>query len=302
MQAPRTLSLCCRFSRPRDSLITLSVSQIVAKITFVILLALAVVFPASLMAVTGAPDTGGAPTQEGLTRGELLIIAAVALFFAFLGLLKDFHRYRGLLHLLIWNGYSWLFLGFTTMGIFAIDYIALQQLHQHVKLIHEDLMRHISLILGHTTVSAAFAYVSPFILRVIPTQSKAALSDPSPLKKPEEEKPTTEMNVVFAAIRESLENRVNGKVYDWALNCSWPVIRSTGRMLLTDLHQSGTISQEQFESGKTLEASYQPCADVWDDRQVKYELLRIMMTRSSYHDLSLRLARTAKAERVGPIP
>jgi hypothetical protein len=109
------------------------------------------------------------------------------------------------------------------------------------------------------------------------------------------------MNVVYAAIRESLENRVNGKVLEWTDTYTWPVIKSTGRMLLADLLRSGMISQDECESAKLEELSYQECADSWDNRQMKYELLRIMMTHSSYHDLSSRLARAASTEPAGKI-
>jgi hypothetical protein len=279
-----------------------SIRLIAALLAFVLFSALVFVFPVSVAADSpttstnsSSTESGLGPAHEGLTPGEMGMIAVVALLFASLGLLKDFHRYRGLLHILIWNFYSWLFLAFTTMCIFAADYAVLPLLH---KVIREELMLHISLALGHTGVSAAFAYASPFMLSVIPTQVRTAPAEPSP-KKPEKEKPTTEMNVVYAAIRESLENRLNGRVHDWTYKYSWPVIRSTGKMLLTDQLRSGMISQEKFEGAKLEEGSCQECADPCDNRQAKYDLLRIMMMHSSYHDLSSRLERTARAERAG---
>src|ERR1700687_1933857 len=181
VQTPRPSTLFFRISLlPSDLGLSVSISLIPLLLGFMIFVGLVFVFPASVAAASSSTGVGSEPTREGLTHGELGMIAAVALLFASLGLLKDFHRYRGLLHVLVWNFYSWLFLAFTTTCIFAVDYVALQQLQN---VIHTELMRHISLALGHTSVSAAFAYASPIILRVIPMQSQAT-PEPSP-KKPE---------------------------------------------------------------------------------------------------------------------
>ena len=227
---------------------------------------------------------------------ELVLLAATALFFASLGLLRDFNHYRGLLHSLLWNFYSWVFLAFTGTCIFAVDYAVLPLLHQFIQL---GLMLHISLALGHTGVSAALTYASPFLLGFIPAPARASTDKDSPRAPNEEERPTTEMNVVFAAIRESLENLVNGKVLDWTEEYSWPVIRSTGKMLLVDLQNTGTITHDESRRLMQQVDAYTECQDVWDNRQRKYELLRRLMKRSSYHDLHLRLQRAGRAERSG---
>lgn len=278
--------------RPARSLI-----QIALVIIFITLFVTALVFPSQAFA------SGTAEPQPGTDRGlrlkpiEYALMVPIALLLAFMGLYKDFRSYRGLLHILIWNFYSWLFLAFTAMFIFAIDYVALLQLQKLPSSLLPGLMQHMTLAIGHTTVSAAFAYMTPFMLRVIPTQSN--VTPAAPAATPPQHKPATEMNVIYAAIRESLENNVNGKVSEWTFKYSWTIIRSTGRRLLTDLHRSGAISQEEFDCAKTLESSYLVCTDPGEDRDVKYDLLRLMMSRSSYYDLSTRLERAAKAERAG---
>ena len=294
MPATRSSRACSFLSFARIPRLARSPVQIALVASFIAWLVVALVFP-SIAFATGNPEAQPAAEHSlQLSPIEQALIAPIALLLAFMGLYKDFRSYRGLLHILLWNFYSWLFLAFTTMFIFAIDYAALLQIQ---KLIHPALMQHVTLALGHTTISAAFAYTAPFILRVIPTQSQVAPAHPAPASP--ERKPATEMNVIYAAIRESLENQVNGKICEWAYKYSWSVIKSTGRMLLTDLHRSGVISQDEFENARTLESSYKLCLDPSDDRDVKYELLRLMMSRSSYYDLSTRLERTAKAERAG---
>lgn len=305
-QAPRSSTFVYKTSLLSDRQVSdrrvMGSTRSVALLTFVFLLVLAFMFPVSAAAnklpttSTNSSSAEHALAHEALTPWEMGLIAVVALLFASLGLLKDFHRYRGLLHVLIWNFYSWVFLAFTATCIFAVDYAVLPLLH---RVIQEELMLHISLALGHTGVSAAFAYASPFLLNVIPTQARVAPAEPAP---PKSEKPATEMNVVYAAIRESLENRVNGKVSDWTDEYSWPVIQSTGKMLLADLVRSRMITQKEFESARLEEGCYQQCDEFWENRQRKYELLRCMMMHSSYHDLSSRLERTAKTERAGIIP
>jgi hypothetical protein len=282
-----------------DRRIPVSFRLIPALLVLFSLFALVLAFPISMAAATRPADAGGKPANGGLGTAEVVPLVTIALFFALLGLLKEFRRYRGLLHVLTWNFYCWVYLGFTMACIFAVDYYALLELEKFVQ--NPGLMTHLSLALGHTGVSAAFAYTSPLMLSVIPSQVRAAPTAPSTIK-PDKEKPATDINVVYAAIRESLENRVNGKVLEWTDRYSWPVIRSTGRMLLADLRRSGMISHEECDSARLEEGSYQQCADTWDNRQMKYELLRIMMTRSSYHDLSSRLERTSVAERVGTTP
>jgi hypothetical protein len=274
-------SPCVRRSRPPKYFVFMLASSLFFALIFV--------FPLSLAAATEVASAGAGASPESLIHKDRWIIAAVALFFALLSLLKDFRRYRGLLHTLLWNGYSWLFLAFTAMSIFAIDYIAWQVLQQHTTLVRNDeVMGHISLILGHSTISAAFVYASPFILRVIPAESKAPNQGPVP-EKPEKDKPATEMNVIFAAIRDSLETLVNGKVRAWSIKYSWPVIKVTGKMLLTDLLMSEVISKEDFDRALSVEDAHQPCADLQEDNYQKYKLLRLMMSRCSYYTLKERL-------------
>jgi hypothetical protein len=183
------------------------------------------------------------PISTELGRSEMALLLAIALFFAMLSMLKDFRSYRGLLHTLVWNFYSWVFLGFTATIIFGVDYAVLPLLH---KIIQREAMLHVYLALGHTSVSAAFAYASPFLLGVIPTDGRMTLVGRLH-EKSEKEKPATDMNVISMAIRESLENRVNAAMFEWTRKYSWPVIRSTGSMLLTDLVYSGTMASEDCE-------------------------------------------------------
>lgn len=297
MRAPRSSSVLFRPLFLRGPWAARPRLQVALVVVFIALFAVALVFPLLAPAATGASEAEPAHKPAlRLTPIEQALIAPIAILLAFMGLYKDFRGYRGLLHILIWNFYSWLFLAFTTMFIFAIDYLALLKLQN---LTIPPLMQHVTLALGHTTVSAAFAYTTPFILRVIPTQSK--ITPRNSASSPAEKKPATEMNVIYAAIRESLENHLNGKVSEWTFKYSWPVIRSTGKMLLIDLHRSGVISQDDFDEARTQESCFKECQDSLEDRDAKYELLRLMLSRSSYYDLSTRLERKAKAERAGTI-
>ena len=283
--------------------------RLVAAILAFTLLVL-VVSPAPIVAADKgqASSTEPDPNQQHLhsefvlTNWDLALLAVIAFFFASLGLIKDFHHYRGLLHTLSWNFYSWLFLVFTGACIFAVDYMVLPVLH---RVIQRELMLHLSLALGHTGVSAVLTYASPYMLALIPVRARALLDDASPSRANEtenerareRERPTTELNVLFAEIRASLENEVNGKVLEWTHQYSWPVIKSTGKMLLSDLTNSGTITREESERLRWDVDGFTECEDVWDNRQRKYELLRRIMKRSSYRDLHLRLQRAKHAER-----
>lgn len=280
--------------------------RVVAGILILALVAVFAAFPMPASAADKGPAASSDPSLNQqhlhsefvLTPWDMVLIAVIALFFASLGLMKDFHHYRGLLHTLLWNFYCWVFLAFTGACIFAVDYAILPILH---RVIQRDLMLHLSLALGHTGVSAAFTYASPTLLGLIPVKAKALTDEPAPPKPAEKEKerPATEMNIVFSAIRESLENQVNGKVLDWTQQYSWPVIKSTGKMLTIDLVNSGMVTQEESERFRRDVDGYTECEDLWDNRQRKYELLRRLMKRSSYHDLHLRLQRAERAEKPG---
>lgn len=230
---------------------------------------------------------------------DIVLLGVLSFLFCLLGLLKDFRRYRGLLPILFSNMYSWVFIIFTTTCIFAVDYVMYQFMYRS-SVLHNfmtESMMHLSLALGHTGISAASVYLSPMLLSVIPTHARAVSEQPH--NQPEKEKPITEMNVVYAAIRELLENQVNSRVSDWTDLYSWPVIKSTGKMLLTDLLNSGTISREEFQSAKLEEGAFEGDSDFWEDRQRKYDLLRKIMKHSCYQDLSLRLERTSRVKSPG---
>ncbi len=284
------------------------VRPIAALLVIAFLFTLVFAFPASVAAAdrglfTGSEDSNRTVQQRHIDKLkpwlDISLLVLIAVLFALLGLLKDFRRYRGLLPVIFKTFYSWVFIAFTAACIFAVDYAVFQWASSRHALEHEQAMLHLSLVLGHTGVSAAFVYVSPFLLRTIPTHAQATRAEQPP-RNPEQEKPVTEMNVVYAAIQQSLETSVNGKLCDWTDEYSWPVIKSTGRMLLIDLVNSGMISHEQFESAKLEQGSYQEADEFWENRQRKYELLRKMMKHSCYSDLSSRLGRTAKIEQVRP--
>jgi len=311
VRAPRPSTLVSAVSPLCVSSRNVPLRRRAALLAFAVFFAVVFVFPISLPAENWGPITstsstapvvgsGSASTRgalgSGLTNREICLLLPLAFLFALLGLLKDFHRYRGLLHVLIWNFHSWLYLCFTATCIFTVDYYAFLGLEKITSM--EGFMRHVSLALGHTGVSAAFAYTSPFLLSVFPAQIRTLPEEPA-AKQPEREKPTTEMNVVYAEIQDSLETCVNCKVNDWTDKYSWPVIRFTGKMLLTDRLRPGMLSQERFDSAIQQEGCYEECTDFWENRQRKYDLLRIMMTHSSYHQLSYRLARTAQSENRG---
>jgi hypothetical protein len=314
VQAPRLSTLVSRISLLSDRKISVSIRLIAALLAFVFFFALVLVFPVSMAAANKSPTTvlDSHPGEQIPAIGRVkpwldrALLVAIAFLFALAGLLKDFRRYRGLLPVLFSNFYSWVFITFTATCIFAVDYYVFQWPLFH-RIVHavsepgdEEAMLHLSLVLGHTGVSAAFVYLSPFLLSVIPTYNRVAPAEQSS-NKSEKEKPITEMNVVYAAIRESLETSVNGKVCDWTDQYSWPVIKSTGKMLLIGLVNSGMISHAEFERAKLEEDSYQESDEFWENRQRKYELLRKTMNHTSYGDLSSRLERTARIERAGKI-
>jgi hypothetical protein len=304
--APRPSKLDSGISLLSDRRIGVSIRPITGLLALVLFFVLVFVLPVPMAAANKGPTTSvGANPQEAVHAVEGLgswldtcLLVLIAFLFALLGLLKDFRRYRGLLPVLFSNFYSWVFITFTAACIFAVDYEVFQWVHRHITNPPQEAMLHLSLVLGHTGVSAAFVYVSPFLLSFIPTQARRSTAEPS-LNIPEKEKPITEMNVVYAAIRESLENQVNGRVSEWTDTYSWPVIKHTGKMLLIDLLNSGTISHGEFENAKLEEEACEGCGEFWENRQRKYDLLRRIMKHSSYQDLSSRLERTAKAERVG---
>jgi len=276
-----------------------------ALLVFVILLlVLSLEFPLVSVSAIGPDLLGPATTKGQSSMSEIQkttwekikpwvdygLLIILAFLFALLGLLKDFRHYRGLLPVLFKSFYSWVFITFTATCIFAVDYVIYQWQFLH-DLIRPEAMFHIGMVLGHTGVSAAFVYGSPSLLSLIPTHMKAPHVD-----APDEprEKPITEMNVVYAAIRELLENQVNAEVLEWTVTYDWDDIRSTGKMLLTDLRSSGIISQAQFDAATAEERAYVECEDVLENRDRKYQLLRKMIKRSSFMDLSSRLQRTAK--------
>jgi hypothetical protein len=315
MQAPQPSMFGSKISLPSDPRIGVSIRLIATLLAIVFFFALVFVFPVSVAAASEdratAPDSH--PGVQTPTSGRLMpwldrgLLVLIALLFALAGLLKDFRRYRGLLPVLFSNFYSWVFITFTATCIFAVDYYVFQWPLFH-RIVHavsepgdEEAMLHLSLVLGHTGVSAAFVYLSPFVLGFIPTQARLSPTEQSP-NESGKEKPVTEMNVVYAAIRESLETSVNGRVCDWTDEYSWPVIKSTGKMLLIGLVNSGMISHTEFERAKQEEDSYHESDEFWENRQRKYELLRKMMNHTSYGDLRSRLERTARIERAGDAP
>lgn len=252
---------------------------------FVLLLCLLTVL-CPVYGLTGPGNQGSTANAPRVDRGidletwEKILIAAIALFFAWLRLLTDFPRYRGLLHVLLWNWYSWAFLVFIAAGIFLIDFLIWPYVR---KMIHEALIAHISLFIGHTGVSAALAYGTPLLLAKIPFQD-----NPRPKKEP------TEMNVIFAAIRESLANRANAELCKWTTVYNWNVLRFAAYMLISDQVSSKTLPEDEGEALKQWVAACQECDDRFNDMQKKYELMLKMMSLSSFTDLQSRLRQAVR--------
>jgi hypothetical protein len=247
-----------------------------------------------------APDTQPSGAEEekphplsSLNLNELAGLALVALLFAWLKILTDFHRYKGLLHVLLWNGYSWVFLIFIAACGFVLDFQALSMLSKYFS---KDAiwMTHLYLALGHTGASAALAYASPVLLaKVQPVRSGVV---PGPvLGEPRASRKRSEMNIVFAAIHESLEGRVNRELNKWTLKYRWEVLKYAANMLTIDQVSAEIIPPEEGERLKLEVNAYKECEGDLENRQLKYELLRKMMSHTSFKDLRMRLAQAEKA-------
>jgi hypothetical protein len=249
----------------------------------------------SLEQPSAGASTSATPSQEKTREAvkwwEIAAIAASALFFAWLRLVKDFRHYKGLLHVLLLSGYTWTFLTSIATGTFILDYLLLPYI-ERFKMLQPGLIAHLSLLLGHSGVSAAVAYGSPFLLAKLPLHSGGSPGHASERQKPE--KTTTEMNAVFESMRESLEGHVNGKLSDWTLEYDWPVLKYAAKTLAVDQASSGAITDEDKDLLHQDVDGYQKNEDKWEDRQKKYELLRMMMSQSSFRDLRQRLKQAGK--------
>ena len=222
---------------------------------------------------------------------EIAVIAAFALSFAWLSLVKDFQHYKGLLHVLLLSGYTWVFLTFIAAGTFTLDYLLLPYI-ESIRMLRQGIIAHLSLALGHAGVSAAFAYGSPFLLAKLPARLGGATGHAPEGQK--SEKQITEMNAVFESMREYLEGHVNGKLSDWTLEYDWPVLKYAAKTLALDKANNGSITMEAKDSLHKEVDGYLGCEDKWEDRQRKYGLLRSMMSQSSFRDLHQRLKQAGK--------
>lgn len=234
-----------------------------------------------------ANSPAAAPTQENFWLGTGVLMV-VALAFAWLKLLKDFYQYRGLLTALLWSWYSWVFVVFIAALSFVFDYFVWKHWAHNIE------FGHIYLVLGHTGASAAFANFVPFLVARMPVLH-AKNHDQSVDWHP------TEMNVLFAAIRESLDSRTYGKLSNWTTEYSWDEIKYAAHTMRIDQENTRIITRDQSIRLKTEMNGYVSCENPWEDRQTKYELLRRVMTHSSFSDLRLRLKQAKQSNAAGQV-
>ena len=236
-------------------------------------------------APTDAKTGEGTPSgTEPLTHPQIAIVAASALVLAWLRIFQRFHRYKGLLFNVFVEWPGWVFGLFTAMLAFVPDYTILPFLGRFFDEIHMPWAREVlggsALMYVHLGISGVSAYFGPFVLGVLGTIGILHAAPDKPKSEPD-----TEMNVVFAAIRESLDTLVNGQILDWTSEYSWPNIKLTAKSLIADLVNSGTMSQEEGELARREVDAFKKCDDDLDDRQAKYELLRKIMNNSSFDDI-----------------
>ncbi len=179
------------------------------------------------------------------------------------------------------------------MLAFVPDYTILPFLGRFFDEIHVPWAREVlggsALMYVHLGISGVSAYFGPFVLGVLGTIGILHAAPDKPKSEPD-----TEMNVVFAAIRESLDTLVNGQILDWTSEYSWPNIKLTAKSLIADLANSGTMSLEEAERARREVDAFKKCDDDLDDRQAKYELLRKIMNHSSFDDIHRRLEHARK--------
>jgi hypothetical protein len=244
-------------------------------------------------APTDAKANQGAPgAREPLTDTDIGLVAASALIFAWLRIYKSFHRYKGLLPYVFVEWPGWVFGLFTATLAFVPDYTILPFFAHFLGEfgLPGDMIGHTSLMAVHVGISGVSAVAGPIILGfpgLVGIQHAAA-------DKPKSE-PATEMNVVFAAIRESLDNHAHGAIINWTSEYSWPVIKLTAKTMITDLSNAETMSPEDAVRARQEIDAFKKCDDDLDDKQAKYELLRKMMNRTSFNDLQTRLEHVRKA-------
>src|SRR5262249_54010612 len=101
-------------------------------------------------------------------------------------------------------------------------------------------------------------------------------------------------NAVFEAMREALEGYVNAILSDWTVHYDWPVLKYAAKTLCLDRQSWGAMQLEEKELRFQHLDSYTKSDDMWEDRQRKYELLRDMMSQTSFQDLRRRLAQADK--------
>lgn len=276
MQSPKCPTMSSRTSLPFKGGVRLPHYRSVTVVT-VLLFSLALLCPLC-RAGTESPPTpiSGLPVEDWWRQIPVLMV--VALGFGWLKILTDFKQYRGLLLALLLNGYSWVFVVFIASLSFVFDYFAITHGVSHIPL------GHVYLVLGHIGVSALFANFVPLLVAKIrflhPTH------DPSVEKRP------TEMNVVFGAIRETLDGHTNGRLTSWARKYTWDHLKYVAHTMRIDHVNSKQITADESARWESEIDGYKSCDKQLEDQQKKYELLRRMMTHSSFSDLRMRLKQT----------
>jgi hypothetical protein len=242
----------------------------------------------SVRADQNAAPGGGGPTNWEQIE-EVVVIGLCSACFAWMRVSSEFHRYRGLLRYVFWHWAGWLFVFFAVVVAFIPDWVV----HKYVvKLLHligeptTTMFATLSFLAIHVGASRLSASATPIVLNLFPKQYLA--SDKTG------EKRTSEMNVVFQELHESLETRLHCRVEDWTRTYDWPEIKRTARGLITDLFHSGMLQQQEAERLRLEVDACKKSDDADDDFQCKYELLKKMMDYSSYWDLDLRLEFSGK--------
>ena len=228
------------------------------------------------------------PAGNPLHAWEFVLIGIFGYGVAWMIFVKDFRRYKGLHLLLFRSGYAWVFLIFVTAATFAIDVLALQFLQRFE--LHAWAM-HLALGLGHPIASSVVTKASPYLLAFIPAAPEIRERDDAAEDLEEEEKPLSEMNVIFDNIREFLDNQRNSVVQKWTTVYNWEKIKFVADMLIEDRVTSHIITHKKGEQLKKDVEQFAPCADVLTDRKLKYRALLKLTNLSSVQDIRSRLER-----------
>jgi len=246
--------------------------------------------PASKSNVSSQVDTSGGTEPKGQASSDsthvrdVVTVILVAGLLAWLKVFKSFHMYKGLLLYMFVDWPGWVFMLFIISVAAVPDLAVLPFVTRFLGQIYKwpEMIREPSLALVHLGFSSASVSLGPLLLPTVKVPVAAG-------DKPKGEK-STEMNVVFDAIRESLDNHVNSQILTWTSEYGWPVIKLTAKMLIADRMNSGHLSSQEGERAKLDVDTYKKCDDDLDDRQSKYELLRKLMNHTSFEDLNARLA------------